>query len=418
MTLIILDYLYYKVMRYFLLVLMALSSAGCHSGKQLGRSVDNAKRPYLIILSMDGFRWDYPNLYATPNLDSIARIGVKASSLEPSFPSKTFPNHYTIATGWYPGHHGIVLNSFYDPKLGEYKLSNRKAVTNPAFYGGEPIWVTAEKQHVRSACFFWPGSEAPIKGIFPEHYKKYDASVTFASRVDTVIAWLRLPPARRPHLILWYVNEPDRSGHLYGPRSQKVRTRVESLDSLIGAYCRKIRSLPQADSINLVFTSDHGMETITRRKSIALDDYIPQAWLKDLQGGNPVIMLQPRKGYQDSVVGRLSKVKHMQTYTPENMPVRFHYTGNPRIYPVVCVADSAWSIYWDKKYFGNGGTHGYDPGNRNMHALLEACGPSFKSGVVTPDIKNVDLYNVFSRIMGLSPAKNDGSTRAADLLLR
>ncbi|GAF03456.1 phosphonoacetate hydrolase [Saccharicrinis fermentans DSM 9555 = JCM 21142] len=156
-------------------------------------------QPYVVVLSLDGFRWDYTQDIETPNFDRMAQIGTKAISLQPSFPSKTFPNHYTIATGLYPGHHGLVNNSFYDKKIDiTYKISDRSTVENKAFYGGEPIWNTAEKQGVKAACFYWVGSEAPIQDMHPSIWKKYDHHFPWEARIDSVISWLSLPAPQRP----------------------------------------------------------------------------------------------------------------------------------------------------------------------------------------------------------------------------
>jgi len=231
--------------------------------------------PYVVMLSMDGFRWDYPDKCPTPNLDRIAETGVKARSLQPAFPSKTFANHYTMATGLYPDHHGIVDNSFYDPATGKhYSISNRQAVEDPSFYGGEPIWVTAEKNGITAASFFWVGSEAPVNGIQPTYWKRYDHDVPFEQRIDSVIYWLNLPEEMRPHLITWYMDEPDGIGHGEGPYSEKTFRMVAYLDSLLGVFLDKIEALPIASQVNIIVTSDHGMGPVSPDRCIILKEYI------------------------------------------------------------------------------------------------------------------------------------------------
>ncbi len=387
----------------------------CHTPTK-EKSKENA--PYLVVLSMDGFRWDYSNMYNTPNLDSIARVGVKAKSLIPSFPSKTFPNHYTIATGLYPEHHGIVLNTFTDPAIGDYKLSDRKAVQNPDFYLGEPIWVTAENQGLRTACYYWPGSEAPIKGVYPSIWKKYDATVTYENRIDSVFSWLQLPSGIRPHLILWYFDEPDHIGHLEGPFAKDTKTTVERLDSLVGVFCHKINQLPNADSINLVFLSDHGMGQITKDKSIALAEYLHEDWVESIRGGNPLVMLKPFEQYTDTVWSVLSSIPHMKVYSKETMPDSFHYTESNRILDYVCVADSAYALFWKNTHFVNGGTHGYDPSDTDVHAIFYGSGPALKEGYVSESFPNVDLYPLFARILNLEPAETDGSLAEVESVLK
>ncbi|WP_163717974.1 alkaline phosphatase family protein [Mangrovibacterium lignilyticum] len=396
---------------FFLLTMLVVSSCSTRQANLAdnGKLLYKNDAPYLVVLSLDGFRWDYPEMYHTPNLDSLAVTGVKAGSLIPSFPSKTFPNHFTIATGLYPQNHGIVLNTFTDPEVGDYKLSDRNAVQNPEFYLGEPIWVTAEKQQLRTACFYWPGSEAPIQGIYPGIWKKYDDTVQFGARIDSIVSWLSKPVASRPHLIMGYFDEPDHTGHQYGPFADETKQVVESLDSLVGVFCSKLNSLPIADSINLVITSDHGMGQITAKKSIVLANYLNEDWVQRIRGGNPVIMLKPFDDYVDTVWHTLSSIPHLKVYSKNNMPTEFHYNLSKRILDYVCVADSGWAIYWKNTNFTDGGTHGYNPSNTDMHAIFYGSGPAFKSNFKSGSIQNIHLYSLFSKILGVEPTENDGS---------
>jgi alkaline phosphatase D len=204
-------------------------------------------RNYVVLISFDAFRWDYDKLYNTPNLNLLALDGVKAGRLIPSFPTKTFPNHYTIATGLYPDHHGLVDNSFPAADLGLfYRMGDRAAVENPAFYGGEPVWVTAEKQGVKAASYFWVGSEAPVGGMHPSYWKKYDGRVTYQARIDSVIKWLGYSPEKRPELVTLYFDEPDLISHDFGPESPQTGKVVSSLDSIIGVIRMKLSALPDA----------------------------------------------------------------------------------------------------------------------------------------------------------------------------
>lgn len=374
--------------------------------------------PYVVILSMDAFRWDYPQMYDTPNLDSIAKIGVKAESLQPCFPSKTFPNHYTMATGLYPDNHGIVQNSFSDGELGEYRLSDRNAVQNPEFYDGEPIWVTAEKQGVRSACFFWPGSEAPIKGTYPSTWKKYNGSVPFEARADSVISWLNKPVAKRPHLIFWYMHEPDGVGHDFGPQSNETKQMVEHLDSIVGDFCQKINQLDIADSINLIFTADHGMGAISKQKVIRLDNFLKEEWIADVKGGNPVILIEPaRENFADSIQNSLAMLENLSCWQKNEIPKDLHYGKHDRVYSIVCAAKPGWSIYWKKSNYGNGGTHGYDPAWKDMHAIFYATGPAFKKAYVHPTFQNTNLYPLVAEILKLKPIKTDGKLKSVKQML-
>ena len=215
-----------------------------------------SEESYVLMISLDGFRWDYPSIYNTPNLDQIATEGVKAKRMYSSFPTNTFPNHYSMVTGLYPGHHGLINNAFFAPDLNMfYQMNDISIVENPAFYSGEPMWVTAEKQGIKTAAFYWVGSETPIEGIQPSYWKRYDESVDFSTRIDTIVKWFGYPEYKRPKLINLYFEEPDATGHTFGPVSEQTRSVVERLDSLLGTLRTKLSTLPIADKINIIVES-------------------------------------------------------------------------------------------------------------------------------------------------------------------
>ncbi len=379
------------------------------------------KEQYLVVLSMDGFRWDYPNHTPTPTLDSIARVGVKAKALRPAFPSKTFPNHYTMATGLYPDHHGLVNNSFYDPESNTtYTMRDHTARDNPMYYGGEPIWVTAEKQNLKTASFFWVGSELPIQGIQPTYWKRYQTDFPFSQRIDTVIAWLNLPIEKRPRLIMWYLHEPDAIGHDFGPDDPRTLSKVTSLDSLVGVFCRKLKTLPHFKNINLIFTSDHGMGNISSDRVVSMVDYVDETWVNKAIGGNPVYSILANNGFVDSIYYRLKKVDHIKVWKRGQMPSEYNFGTHPRTLDLIVVADSAWSLGWRRGsgYDYAGGTHGYDIRNADMHAIFYASGPVFKKGYKHPIFDNVDLYPLMAKILNLSPAKVDGKLENTIRMLR
>ncbi len=396
----------------FLTALLILFLSNC-------QPFSKEKTPYVLILSMDAFRWDYPDMYNTPNLDSIAKVGVKAKSLKSSFPTKTFPNHYTIATGLYPDNHGIVQNSFYDAGLNKYySIGNREAVTNPAFYGGEPIWVTAEKQGITTASYFWVGSETKIKNIQPTIWKKYDHNFPFEQRIDSVIAWLQLPEEKRPRLIMWYMNEPDDVGHNSGPYATETANKISYLDSLVGVFVKKINQLPNASQINLIFTADHGMGPISDERSVQLKDYIKENWVEMVQGGNPVYLIDAKEEKTDSVFLALKQIEHIQAWKSSQVPERLHYGKNPRTMDFVVAADSLWSIYWGEKRYSSKGTHGYDNNNTDMHAIFYAVGPDFKQNYLHPTFNNVDIYDLIAHILNIEPVKTDGDFNNVKGLLK
>jgi len=366
---------------------------------------------YVIVVSFDGFRWDYAELYDTPNMDDMARQGVKADRMIPSFPTKTFPNHYTLATGLYPDHHGIINNSFYAPDLnGIYRIGDSDMVTNADAYFGEPIWVTAEEQGVKSASYFWVGSEAPIQGSCPSYWKKYNGSVPYLDRVDQVIKWLKLPLSKRPGLIMLYYDEPDHTGHAAGPVDPETGQVIEYLDSILGYLRSEIEALPYGDRVNLILLSDHGMGSISPDKYVNIGAYIQENWTESIVGGNPVYLVDPAEGYQDSIAMTLNELEGVQAWQKEEIPEHLHYGSSPRFPGVVVVADSGWSIGTRDDPTGySGGAHGYDQNFTQMHTIFYAEGPAFKQEYTLPSFSNVEVYGIIAKILGLEPASTDGN---------
>lgn len=378
------------------------------------------KKPYVIVLSLDGFRWDYTTMVETPNFDRLAAQGVKAESLQPSFPSKTFPNHYTIATGLYPGNHGLVNNSFYDyEKDVVYKISNRSAVEDKDFYGGEPIWNTVEKQGVKAACFFWVGSEAPVQDMRPSIWKRYEHNFPWEARADSIITWLQMPEANRPHLLMWYLHEPDGIGHKFGPKSSETKEQILELDAFLGRFLDKLEALPIADQVNLIVTTDHGMGATSSERYVGVSEYVQSSDLEYYLSGNPVFFIQPKRDKVDEVYEKLNKIEHVTVSKKGERPEHWHYNEHKRIADIIVVADSAWSVGWGtSENSWAGGTHGYDPRNKDMHGIFYAKGPSFKQNYVHSSFENVDIYSLISHILEVTPSKNDGKFERVKGLLK
>ncbi len=363
-----------------------------------------------VVLSLDGFRWDYPSKTSTPYLNLIARDGVKAVSLIPSFPSKTFPNHYTIATGLYPDHNGLVNNSFYDPDMDRsYSIGNKAARFGPDFYKGEPIWIAARNQGVKTASFYWVGSDVAINGKHPDIWKEYNEKVPFINRIDTIIKWISLPLLQRPRLIMAYYHEPDEAGHDYGPDDLRTLNVVHEVDSMVGILYSRIKQLPDGNNINFIVVSDHGMGAISSDRNIALRDFIPESWPVRIEGGNPNYNLYADASWADSAYLSLKKAKGIKVWRPSEVPAYLHYGSNPRDGEIIVVADSAWSVTLNhpKNEF-TGGTHGYDTRNTDIHAIFYAAGPAFKKGFVQPSFQNIHIYVLLAHLLGIIPAKTDG----------
>jgi len=377
----------------------------------LNTTAQNQNNHTTVILSLDGFRWDYPTKTATPALNRIARNGTKAVSLIPSFPSKTFPNHYTIATGLVPDHHGLVNNSFYDEELDKpYSLSNKNARFNPVFYGGEPIWITAKKQGVKTASFYWVGTD--VDDMHPDVWKKYNQQTPFSERIDTIVKWLKLPLAERPRLIMAYYHEPDESGHNYGPDDKRTLKTVREMDQMVGKLYKQINELPNADSINFIIVADHGMGAISSKRNIVLRDYIPQSWPVRIEGGTPNYNFYATGTWKDSAYVALKKAPHIRVWKPAEVPAYLNYGKNPRVGDIIVVADSAWSVSISKPEIeSTGGTHGYDPRDTDMHAIFYAVGPDFKQNYVQPSFQNIHIYPLLAYLLGIQPAKTDGDLK-------
>jgi alkaline phosphatase D len=402
-----------RIITLFLIAVLSLAATGLRSGKR------KPLRSYVVVVSLDAFRWDYPDLYNTPNLDRLSKEGVKAERMISSFPTNTFPNHYTIATGLYPDHHGLINNSFHAPELDMfYRMGDRSAVENPVFYGGEPMWVTAEKQGVRAASFFWVGSEAPVGGVYPSYWKKYDGSTGYMERIDTVIKWLSYPPELRPELVTLYYDEPDATSHDFGPVSVETRETVEYLDSLIGVLRNRIASLPYGNRVNLIVLSDHGMAAVSPDRYVNLKSLIPDRMITSISGGNPVYLIGPAEGKADSVLYLINLAEGVKAWKKSELPARWNYGTHPRIPEIVVVADSSWSIGTRPSASSNKGAHGYDNYNPELFSIFYAAGPAFKKNYSFRELNNVDVYNLVCRIIRINPAPNDGNPKTIRKMLR
>lgn len=379
------------------------------------------QKRYLVVLSMDGFRWDYASRTSTPTLDYIAANGVRAERLKPSFPSTTFANHYTMATGLHPDHHGIVANRFYATDLDAHfnDRNNRESVHDGRFYGGEPIWVTAEKQNVTTATCFWVGSEADVQGIRPTYWKKYNHSMPYTDRIDTVMYWLELPEAQRPQLVMWYMDEPDSKGHDLGPENDSLMPLISYLDSLVGVFVTRMKSLPHADQINFIVLSDHGMGQLHPDKQIILDQYIDTSLIAHTDGWNPTMNLLVKDGKTDELLEQLSKAPNLQYWKRGNAPERLHHGKHVRTHDVTILADDGYSIYWSWAIGDVKGTHGYDNANPDMHGIFYAMGPDFKKAYSKKTFQNIHLYPLMAKLLQLQPAEVDGKLDSiSDILIR
>lgn len=365
--------------------------------------------PQLILVSMDGFRRSYLDTDSVPALHALGRNGVTAQAMIPSFPTLTFPNHYTIVTGLYPEHHGIVGNTIYDPDSHELFTMSNAASKESHWWGGQPIWVTAEKQGERAASMFWVGSEVEIDGVRPTKWKPFDARVTFDARVDTVLSWLDLSGAQRLSLITLYFDEPDHTGHEFGPDSPKTAAAAARTDSALGRLVNGLRQRGMYDKVNLIVVSDHGMSQLSPERIVYLDDVVDTASIR-ITSLSPDLMITPRDGDAAALLAKIKKLPHVSAWLKADVPERLHYNEGRRITPVVAIADDGWTIAIHGARRGpGGGAHGYDNANASMNAIFVAHGPAFKQGVTMQSFPNVDVYDLLAKLLRLKPAPNDGT---------
>ena len=368
-------------------------------------------RPTVILVSIDGFRWDYLDRGLTPNLTRLAAEGVRAEAMIPVFPTKTFPNHASIVTGRYPAHHGIIGNTFAAPDIGaRFSISDRSSVRDGRFWLAEPIWVAAERQGQRTAPFFWPGSEAAIGGVRPTYSVPYDPEMRDPARVTRVLRWLDLSPGWRPTFLTMYLSGVDEAGHSYGPDAPQTREAIAHADTVIGLLLEGLTRRGIADRINLIVVSDHGMTALSPDRVIDLNRYLPTEWI-DVDNLSPTLMAWPRAGLEDSVSARLVAVPHLTVFRRAELPARFHLAGSPRVPPVVALADPGWKIRDGAPLARRtaNGDHGYDDTVTDMRAIFLAHGPAFRHGVVVPPFRSIHVYALIARVLGLKPSETDGS---------
>lgn len=389
----------------------------------------NDLRPTVILISLDGFRWDYLDKYSPPTLQKLAKGGVRAKWMIPSFPTKTFPSHYTVATGLYPQNHGIVDNYVYD--FGQiFSMSKRKEVENPRWWWGEPIWVTAEKQGQIAASYFFVGTETTIQGEAPTHWRTYNGRVPNIMRVDKILGYLDKPAKERPTMMSMYSSTTDDVGHEFGPDAEETKYAVLEVDGYIKRLVDGLKKRGIDKKVNIIITSDHGMAAIDQRNAIVMDDYFDT---EDKTLADPILtsgefwQIFAKPGKDGFIADRLKNIKRARCWQKADIPARFHYNKGNRIASIVCSPDEGWFLtsrerYETQKKSDNfnmtRGAHGYDNQIQSMQATFIAHGSSFKKGFVAEPFENVEVYNIMCKILGVKPAKNDGDLDRVKEMLR
>lgn len=399
----------------------------------LGAVAQQAKEPTVILISLDGFRYDYVEQYQPENLTRFIESGVRSKALIPSFPTKTFPNHYTIATGMRPEHHGIVDNSFYDSQKDEtYRINNRKAVVDGTWYGGTPLWVLAEQHGIKAASYFFVGSEADVQGVRPSYYYDYDGRVNNLKRVSKVFEWLQMPDSIRPRMITMYFSDMDDTGHRYGPGNEaELSKTLEKVDRELGALFEGIKSLDQ--EVNVIIVSDHGMADMRLEKYISLDQVTKGIQARVVNSGALAhLYLEPGQDKSAALKLLQSREKGFKAFDP----AEGNYYGDvsshaDRIGDLIVLAELDYYFMENEAYrevidrrmrmddTAVRGTHGYSELYPEMHGIFYAHGPQFKSGLTIEAFDNVHIYPLICEILGLPvPEGIDGDLTVLKPILK
>ncbi len=383
---------------------------------------DQFKKPYVILISADGFRYDLADKYHATNLLRLRKEGVEAAYLQSSFPSLTFPNHYTLVTGLYPAHHGLVDNSFYDPaKDASYSIGNKRTVQDSSWYGGTPLWVLAEKQGMLSASFYWVGSEAAIQGVRPTYYYKFNTKISMDSRIRVVHDWLSLPEERRPHFITFYIADVDHQEHLHGVSSPETAKAVAYVDESIGKLVNSVDSLHLP--VDFIFLSDHGMLNIDTVNYIGIP---PSLDTTQFRISNSLALAHLYARDQKDILATEIAIKSQATdydaYLSDELPVVWHYSKADDVYnrigDIILVSHPPM-VFNFRKHRLNPGEHGFDPLLTEMHACFYAWGPDFKQHLRIPGFENIHVFPLIARILKLPYRdKIDGRLRVLKGVLR
>jgi predicted AlkP superfamily pyrophosphatase or phosphodiesterase len=423
----------FKIIRLVLFLLlpavfaMAQDQAAGEEVQVLTNRHDVLERPYVILISLDGFRWDYAERFKPVHLSRFIEQGVRSAGLIPCYPSKTFPNHYSIATGMFPDHHQLVDNSFYDRKKdATYKIGNRELVEDGTWYAGAPLWVQAARAGMVSASYFFVGSEAAIQGIRPSYFHRYDASVSKEKRVRQALDWLALPAAHRPHLITLYFSDMDDAGHRYGPNlDEKLSAALEELDAHLGTLFAGVKetNLP----VNIIIVSDHGMAEITADHLMPGEEIEDDDRYRTVHNGalSHIYLREPDS--LESVFHALREKKgRFSVFKTSELPYLDTSPSSHRWGDIIVVPDAGY--YFSsaraialKKTLGAVvmGEHGFDPDVRDMHGIFYASGPAFRQGMAIPAFRNVHVFPLVCHLLGLEvPAGVDGRLEVLSGILR
>jgi predicted AlkP superfamily pyrophosphatase or phosphodiesterase len=369
-----------------------------------------ASQATVVLVSIDALRADALGSGNMPALDAIAANGVRARWMKPSYPTLTFPNHYTLVTGLRPDHHGVVHNQMRDAKLGSFVSKQYETLDAQWWSGGEPLWTTMERRGQHAAVLFWPGSTVEIHGERPSHWRPFDKTTSVDARVRQVLDWLDLPAAQRPRFIAVYFDQYDVAAHRCGAHCADAIAAERAVDAGLAKLRAGIAARSNGRSIDLVVVSDHGMADVANGNIRYLDDLVPADAI-DIQDDGPIVLVAPRPGHEAEAMRLVGRHDHSECWRRESLPPAWHYGSNPRIPAIVCQADEGWllELHADKPFAqAVKGEHGYAPESPSMRATFVAEGTDFRRGVELPPFDNVDVYPLLARLLGIAPLANDG----------
>ncbi|XP_071997619.1 ectonucleotide pyrophosphatase/phosphodiesterase family member 3 isoform X1 [Engystomops pustulosus] len=405
----------------------AWADDGCDATSQCPEGFDI---PPVILFSLDGFRAEYLQTWGDlmPTISKLKKCGTHSKYMRSAYPTKTFPNHYTIVTGLYPESNGIIDNNMYDYNMNKaFSLSGNEKF-NATWWQGQPVWLTAMYQGLKAGTFFWPGSDVAINGSYPTYYKLYNGSIVYEERINTILQWLDLPKDKRPDFYTLYIEEPDSSGHSYGPVSGGVIKALIRADKIMQMLMDGLKQRNLLNCVNLILVADHGMEKTYCEQLEFMIDYFPSISFFYLYDG-PAARIRARNVPADylsfdseGIVKNLTcqkPVQHFKPYMRQDLPKRFHYANHIRIDKVNLYVDRQWLVVRDKSYtFCGGGNHGYDNEFKSMEAIFIGHGPGFKKELEVDAFENIELYNLMCDLLKIHPAPNNGTHGSLNHLLK
>ena len=394
----------------YLKVLFAIFFMGGFLGTCQAQPKNNIK-PLTILLSIDGFKPEYLKRNISPNLNTLAKNGALASHLISTFPSVTFPNHYSMVTGLYPDQHGIVNNTMVDPLIPEtFTLSARKAIANSEWWNeGVPIWVSLEEQGGIASTLFWPGTETKIRNRQPRDWLAYDHNMTSLQRTEKLLVWLNREESSRADFATLYFSEVDSAGHRYGPKSEEVNKSIKNVDYAIEKLLFGLDQIGILKNTTFIIVSDHGMVEVPLENKIQIDEILKAHPRAVIEWQGPLAGIRINQEILSNVLNTLKQEKNMDCWHKASIPAKYRFGSHRRIPDIVCLAKIGYTIA-DKNWHILG-QHGHDPYEEEMFGIFIASGYRVLNKTIG-GIENIEVYPLLLNLLNIKGEKNS----AKDLL--